>query len=81
VWHAAHRGDRVDRLRDLPDRAGAAARVVGARDQPGRYGVRLLHARDEASLEAITRSLETAWRDGQVELTLLQGRTALAVAA
>ncbi len=45
------------------------------------YGVRLLHARDEASLEAITRSLEVAWRDGQVELTLLQGRSPLAVAA
>jgi diguanylate cyclase (GGDEF)-like protein len=45
------------------------------------YGVRLLHARDEASLEAITHSLEAAWRDGQVALTLLQGRAALAVAA
>ena len=45
------------------------------------YGVRLLQARDEAALEEITRSLESAWRDGQVALTLLQGRTALAVAA
>ena len=45
------------------------------------YGVRLLHARDEASLEAITHSLEAAWRDGQVALTLLQGRSPLAVAA
>jgi diguanylate cyclase (GGDEF)-like protein len=45
------------------------------------YGVRLLHARDEAALDEITRSLESAWRDGQVELTLLQGRAALAVAA
>ena len=45
------------------------------------YGVRLLHARDEASLETITRSLESAWRDGQVTLTLLQGRSPLAVAA
>ncbi|MES2099283.1 MAG: diguanylate cyclase [Pseudomonadota bacterium] len=45
------------------------------------YGVRLLQARDEAALEAITHSLESAWRDGQVALTLLQGRTALAVAA
>ncbi|HWH84093.1 MAG TPA: GGDEF domain-containing protein [Burkholderiaceae bacterium] len=44
------------------------------------YGVRLLHARDEPSLEAITHSLETAWRDGQVELTLLQGRAPLSVA-
>jgi diguanylate cyclase (GGDEF)-like protein len=45
------------------------------------YGVRLLHARDEATLEEITRSLESAWRDGQVALTLLQGRAPLAVAA
>jgi len=45
------------------------------------YGVRVLHARDEASLESITRSLEAAWRDGQVALTLLQGRSPLAVAA
>lgn len=45
------------------------------------YGVRLLQASDEASLEAITLSLESAWRDGQVALTLLQGRAALAVAA
>ena len=45
------------------------------------YGVRLLQARDEAALEEITRSLESAWRDGQVELTLLQGRSALAEAA
>ncbi len=45
------------------------------------YGVRLLQARDEAAFEAITHSLESAWRDGQVALTLLQGRAALAVAA
>ncbi|MEO8806820.1 MAG: diguanylate cyclase [Burkholderiaceae bacterium] len=45
------------------------------------YGVRLLQARDEAAVEEITRSLESAWRDGQVELTLLQGRTPLAEAA
>jgi diguanylate cyclase (GGDEF)-like protein len=45
------------------------------------YGVRILHARDEESLEAITGSLESAWRDGQVTLTLLQGRSPLAVAA
>ncbi|MEP6873930.1 MAG: GGDEF domain-containing protein [Burkholderiales bacterium] len=45
------------------------------------YGVRLPHARDEASLEAITRSLESALGEGQVELTLLHGRTPMAVAA
>ncbi|MEP7099852.1 MAG: GGDEF domain-containing protein, partial [Burkholderiales bacterium] len=45
------------------------------------YGVRLLQARDEAQLDEITHSLEAAWRDGQVALTLLQGRAALAAAA
>lgn len=45
------------------------------------YGVRLLRACDEAALEEITRSLESAWRDGQVALTLLQGRAPLAAAA
>src|SRR2546423_2939728 len=37
------------------------------------YGVRLLHAHDEDTLENITRSLETAWRHAEVALTLLQG--------
>jgi diguanylate cyclase (GGDEF)-like protein len=41
------------------------------------YGVRLLHARDEAQLDDITRALEQAWRDGQVALTLLPGPSAL----
>jgi diguanylate cyclase (GGDEF)-like protein len=45
------------------------------------YGVRLLRPCDEAALEEITRSLESAWRDGRVALTLLQGRTPLAAAA
>ena len=40
-----------------------------------------VQACDEASLDAITHSLEAAWRDGQVALTLLQGRSPLAVAA
>jgi diguanylate cyclase (GGDEF)-like protein len=40
------------------------------------YGVRLLHDSDESSLESITHSLEAAWRDGRVELTLLQGARA-----
>jgi alpha-D-ribose 1-methylphosphonate 5-triphosphate diphosphatase PhnM len=43
------------------------------------YGVHLLHARDEAALQEITRSLESAWRDGQVRLTQLQGHTPSAV--
>jgi hypothetical protein len=33
------------------------------------------------SLEAVTHTLEQAWREGLVDLTLLQGRTPLAVAA
>jgi diguanylate cyclase (GGDEF)-like protein len=37
------------------------------------YGVRLLQARDEHTLDGITRSLETAWRQGEVTLTLLEG--------
>lgn len=45
------------------------------------YGVRLLQESDELSLEAITHSLEAAWRDGRVDLTLLQGRAALEAAA
>ena len=45
------------------------------------YGVRLLQPRDEASLDAITRSLEAAWRDGIVALTLLQSRGPVKVAA
>ena len=45
------------------------------------YGVRLLAPCDENSLESITRSLESAWRDGQVGLTLLQGGSAMAAAA
>ena len=44
------------------------------------YGVRLLQDSDEGSLDAITHSLEAAWRDGRVDLTLLQGRTALEAA-
>jgi diguanylate cyclase (GGDEF)-like protein len=45
------------------------------------YGVRLLHARSEAQLDEITRSLEVAWREGQVALTLLQGDAEEEVAA
>ncbi|HUG22990.1 GGDEF domain-containing protein [Piscinibacter sp.] len=41
------------------------------------YGVRLLHAREESVLDDITRSLETAWREGKVALTLLQGPSGL----
>jgi diguanylate cyclase (GGDEF)-like protein len=37
------------------------------------YGVRLLHARDEPQLDAIGKSLEHAWRTGEVALTQLDG--------
>ncbi len=37
------------------------------------YGVRMLVANDEQQLDVIARSLEAAWRDGDVALTLLQG--------
>ncbi len=40
------------------------------------YGVRNLHAHDDAQLEAIGRSLEQAWREGEVALTLLRGPAA-----
>jgi diguanylate cyclase (GGDEF)-like protein len=37
------------------------------------YGVRMLIANDEQQLDVIARSLEAAWRDGDVALTLLRG--------
>ena len=37
------------------------------------YGVGLLHAQTVQGLQAITAALESAWRDGQVTLTLLRG--------
>ena len=40
------------------------------------YGVRNLHAHDDAQLDAISRSLEDAWRAGEVSLTLLHGPAA-----
>ena len=40
------------------------------------YGVRNLHAHDDAQLDAIGQSLEAAWRAGAVALTLLQGPAA-----
>ena len=40
------------------------------------YGVRNLHAHDDAELDAIGQSLEAAWRAGEVALTLLQGPAA-----
>jgi diguanylate cyclase (GGDEF)-like protein len=45
------------------------------------YGVRLLHARDEALLDDITKGLEEAWENGQVALTLLQGPVPMEAAA
>ena len=45
------------------------------------YGVRAIHADDEAGVERVARSLEAAWREGQVELTLVRGDEALEAAA
>jgi predicted signal transduction protein with EAL and GGDEF domain len=43
------------------------------------YGVRMLHARDEPQLDAIGKSLEEAWRAGDVALTHLDGPGSLPV--
>jgi diguanylate cyclase (GGDEF)-like protein len=69
-----------ERAIDLVDTAMYLAKAHGRNRA---YGVRLLHAKDEAGLTELTHSLESAWRDGQVALTLLQGQpqTAGAVAA
>ena len=39
------------------------------------YGVRLLHAADEAEVGRMAKTLEQAWREDRVALTLLQGPT------
>ncbi|HJV62619.1 MAG TPA: GGDEF domain-containing protein [Albitalea sp.] len=62
-----------ERAIDLVDTAMYLAKAHGRNRA---YGVRLLHARDEAQLDEITRSLEDAWREGQVGLTLLHGPSA-----
>ena len=67
-----------ERAIDLVDTAMYLAKAHGRNRA---YGVRLLQACDEATLTELTHSLETAWRDGRVALTLLEGRTPLAVAA
>ena len=66
-----------ERAIDLVDTAMYLAKAHGRNRA---YGVRLMQARDEAALAEITRSLESAWREGLVTLTLLQGRAPLAVA-
>ncbi len=67
-----------ERAIDLVDTAMYLAKAHGRNRA---YGVRLPRALDEAALDEMTHSLETAWRDGKVDLTLLQGRTPLAEAA
>jgi diguanylate cyclase (GGDEF)-like protein len=67
-----------ERAIDLVDTAMYLAKAHGRNRA---YGVRLLQARDVTSVEAVTHTLEQAWREGLVDLTLLQGRTPLAVAA
>lgn len=63
---------------DLVDTAMYLAKTHGRNRA---CGVRLLQARDEAALDAITRSLEAAWRQGRVGLTLLQGNASSNVAS
>ena len=63
---------------DLVDTAMYLAKTHGRNRA---CGVRLLQARDEAALDAITRSLEAAWRQGRVGLTLLQGNAPSNVAS
>jgi diguanylate cyclase (GGDEF)-like protein len=41
------------------------------------YGIRLLHASSEAEVAPIIKTLEQAWREGRVALTLLQGPSAV----
>ena len=67
-----------ERAIDLVDTAMYLAKAHGRNRA---YGVRVLEATDEATLDALIHSLEAAWRDGRVALTLLEGRTPLAVAA
>jgi diguanylate cyclase (GGDEF)-like protein len=59
-----------ERAIDLVDTALYLAKAHGRNRA---YGVRNLHAHDDAQLDAISRSLEEAWRAGQVSLTLLRG--------
>ena len=63
---------------DLVDTAMYLAKAHGRNRA---YGVRLLQARDEATLERITNGLEAAWREGEVALTLLQGQPGAEAAA
>jgi diguanylate cyclase (GGDEF)-like protein len=68
----------LERAINLVDTAMYLAKAHGRNRA---YGVRILRAGDEAALEAITDSLESASRNGQVTLTLLQGHAPLAAAA
>jgi diguanylate cyclase (GGDEF)-like protein len=63
---------------DLVDTAMYLAKAHGRNRA---YGVRLLQARDEATLERITNGLEAAWRESEVALTLLQGQPVAEAAA
>jgi len=62
--------DRAIRLVDT------AMYLAKAHGRNRAYGVTLLHARDEAGIDAVANALEAAWRDGEVALTLLQGKPA-----
>jgi len=59
-----------ERAIDLVDTALYLAKAHGRNRA---YGVRMLHANDEAQLNAVGKSLEAAWRSGDVTLTHLHG--------
>ncbi|MEP7297751.1 MAG: GGDEF domain-containing protein [Burkholderiales bacterium] len=59
----------------------AAMYLAKAHGRNRAYGVRLLQACDAPALATIANALESAWRKCIVDLTLLQGRSPLAMAA
>ncbi len=59
-----------ERAIDLVDTALYLAKAHGRNRA---YGVRMLHARDEAQYDAVAKSLEEAWHAGDVSLTPLRG--------
>jgi diguanylate cyclase (GGDEF)-like protein len=59
----------------------AAMYLAKAQGRNRAYGVRFPQACDAAAVQAISQSLEAAWRDGRVVLTQLLGRRPLAQAS
>ena len=59
-----------ERAIDLVDTALYLAKAHGRNRA---YGVRMLRARDESHFDAVAKSLEAAWHEGDVALTQLRG--------